>query len=517
MGGSLLQLVAVGAQDDYLTQNLSGNPQENYFKAKYHKHYNFAIETIEQTLNSKTVSNREQTATITRSGDLITNSYITLSKATFGFSEGDIFDMIDKVEVEIGSVLIDTHYGDWNAIWAELTTPGSKIDGYRNMLVENSGSVDNSSGLIYYPLNFWFCRNPGLALPLISLQLHEVKINIKWGTIPINTNAKLWIDYVFLDDELRKHYAGNSHEYLIEQVQRQSNNANSNSIRMYFNHPVKELIWVNSGSADGFSLGCQFAPIGNSGFSTNNGVYTPSTIDDDSNIKITLNGHDRVSFKEAKYFKIIHPYQHHTRVPGPKRKILHFNTCSPSTSWSLTSQAAILYTAHCYMRILSVDLAVQTPAASSATASLVHGSSLSSGLTVSQTIVSSLALGTADTNTNYEATNSYVSIVPPGHIIGLLGSSTLAAFEGSLTITYEELPRLIGGDRFNPSNIYCYSFALHPEKHQPSGTCNFSRIDAAYLQSNNNFGGSSSSLKIFAINYNVLRIMGGMGSLAFSN
>jgi hypothetical protein len=138
-------------------------------------------------------------------------------------------------------------------------------------------------------------------------------------------------------------------------------------------------------------------------------------------------------------------------------------------------------------------------------------------LSVSQTIVSSLALGTADTNTNYEATNSYVSIVPPGHIIGLLGSGSLTAFEGSLTITYEELPSLIGGDRFNPNNIYCYSFALHPENHQPSGTCNFSRIDTAYLQSNNNFGGSSSSLKIFAVNYNVLRIIGGMGSLAFSN
>ena len=79
------------------------------------------------------------------------------------------------------------------------------------------------------------------------------------------------------------------------------------------------------------------------------------------------------------------------------------------------------------------------------------------------------------------------------------------------------MPLLIGGSNTDLANIYCYSFALKPEEHQPSGTCNFSRIDNAQMIFNDNIGNSSSSLKVFAVNYNVLRIMSGMGGLAYSN
>ena len=174
-----------------------------------------------------------------------------LSKSTFGFSEGDIYDMIDRIEIEIGSVLTDTL---WRLeCFIRTYYPESKLMGIEICLLKILVLLIMLQNNL---LSSTFGFRTGLALPLISLQLHEVKINIKWELA--NTTA-IMMDYAFLDEDLRKQYVGNSHEYLIEQVRDKPTTLLLNSIRMYFNHPVKELIWVNSGSPDGYSLSCQFA------------------------------------------------------------------------------------------------------------------------------------------------------------------------------------------------------------------------------------------------------------------
>ena len=137
--------------------------------------------------------------------------------------------------------------------------------------------------------------------------------------------------------------------------------------------------------------------------------------------------------------------------------------------------------------------------------------------------------GSAQSVTNGVLNSDYTAIVGPcivddgtattSRYIGLdnLGSPRAAA-RGNFEVELEELPTLIAGDCANTSDIYCYSFALKPEEHQPSGTCNFSRIDVAKLISDQNFSASATSvIKVFAVNYNVLRIMSGMGGLAYSN
>ena len=386
MGGGLMQLVAYGAQDIYLT----GNPQITFFKVVYRRHTNFSMEAIEQTWNGSQLTTGRCTATISRNGDLVHKMYIELVNGggTDVDNPGSFF--VENVELEIGGQKIDKHSGDWMETWAELTQPnpsgtvgaGTSTFGATGTLFQATtgmggicGASNNTAYQIFVPLQFWFCRNPGLALPLIALQYHEVKVILdhrgtSMGSSAITTN-KLWCDYIYLDTDERRRFAQVSHEYLIEQVQQQT--WSSTNTDLNFNHPVKELIWSEGKGAD-----------------------TPDTTRDilsGSNWKLKLNGHDRFAARDYRYFTRVQVLQHHTG-----------------------------------------------------------------------------------------------------------GSLTVAA---------------AGASGKHGDSIGVYSFALKPEEHQPSGTCNFSRIDNAQLEGTDLAGGGT--LNVYAVNYNVLRIMSGMGGLAYSN
>jgi hypothetical protein len=437
MGGGLMQLVAYGAQDIYLT----GNPQITFFKVVYRRHTNFSMESIEQTFNGTPARCARVSCTISRNGDLVHKMHLRFQNSAEGECVCDASgvrvgcnvpcspiplvddstnadgtsrnanDLIKSVEVEIGGQRIDKHYGDWLNIWAQLNTPVSKNDGLSSMLHLDMGTFS------YVPLRFWFNRNPGLALPLIALQYHEVKLNVEFtkaaeelsgcgGTCEKTPAAidnrmsktKLFVDYIYLDTDERRRFAQVSHEYLIEQLQftgsKALESAGTVSERLNFNHPVKELIWratgaVTKANADNFSLDV-------SGRITDLDQTTSVCATGQWNdITLQLNGHERFTPRHSEYFRLVQPYEHHTQVP----------------------------------------------------------------------------------------------------------------------VT---------------SGIHVYSFALKPEEHQPSGTCNFSRIDNAVLKCNgantwDTTGADESSaivnpiLNIYAVNYNVLRIMSGMGGLAYSN
>ena len=430
MGGGLMQLVAYGAQDIYLT----GNPQITFFKVVYRRHTNFAVESIEQTFNGQADFNKRVTATISRNGDLIQQMYLevilpactgmtTTTSNVWTYGVGNA--LIKQAEIEIGGQLIDRQYGDWMNIWTELTTPAGKRAGYDAMVGNNApsnaatqtGGVSfNTPNRLYVPLQFWFNRNPGLALPLIALQYHEVKLNleIRASGDLVNTTGsatalvipslacKLYVDYVYLDTDERRRFAQVSHEYLIEQVQFTGSESipaasGAKNITLNFNHPVKELIWVHTTTAFASSN----SATGNRWF--NYSGSTSASLDSFTTGLLQLNGHDRFSVRFADYFRKVQNYEHHTRCPRVGDEL--------------------------------------------------------------------------DVNDNRQ------------------------------------------------QYIYSYSFALSPEEHQPSGTCNFSRIDNAVLQLG--YGADSTTsqaalaaamnLNIYAVNYNVLRIMSGMGGLAYSN
>jgi hypothetical protein len=420
MTGGLMQLVAYGAQDIYLT----GNPMITYFKVVYRRHTNFAMESIQQTFNGTPAFNNRVTALISRNGDLVSGMMMEIVLPNLdetGAGAGNAryhhdvgHHLLKQVEIEIGGQLIDRHYGDWFEIWAQLTVPASKELGYRWMIGQDLRAANsNDTGLqlegaavtgrkIYVPLQFWFCRNIGLALPLIALQYHEVKVNIQFAAqgdvlvgTPATTNltASLWVDYVYLDTDERRRFAQVSHEYLIEQLQLNSEayptsgaaNTISKTVDLNFNHPVKELVWVCKDTINGQVLQSSRYILGNEAMGARDN-FTGASMEGSNpvnNAILQLNGHDRFAQRDGAYFNKVQPYQAHTRIPAS-----------------------------------------------------------------------------------------------PG--------------------------------------INVYSFALKPEEHQPSGTCNFSRIDNVKLRLTlgNVEGGN---ILVFATNYNVLRVMSGMGGLAYSN
>ena len=404
MGGGLMQLVAYGAQDIYLT----GNPQITFFKVVYRRHTNFSMETISQTINgnSKNTTGGSSTVTISRNGDLVHKVYVNFKTA----DKNNFLSSLDQVELEIGGQRIDRHSGQWLATWLDLSTPAGRAYEVSTLIGDQGtvtdltspgiGSIDGKVQVAQLPLQFWFCRNPGLALPLIALQYHEVKLKFEWKGIADTAASDFDVlcDYIYLDTDERRRFAQVSHEYLIEQVQEQTETVDvsgSANLRLNFNHPVKELIWsFGAGTPTNALMGAATNPVGSGS--------SPATA------RLQLNGHDRFADMPMEYFGLRQCIDYHSAVPGPNL-----------------------------------------------------GQTLEGG---------------------------YISS----------GNNT----SGSVCSDFKNA-------------VYVYSFALKPEEHQPSGTCNFSRIDNAKLICSDT--GNGTTCKIFAVNYNVLRIMSGMGGLAYSN
>lgn len=462
MGGGLLQLVAHGAQDAYLT----GNPHITFWKVLYKRHTNFAIEAMRVNFTGAPVYGQRVVATVNRNADLVWKTYVEVTLPdtelpnpvgsvsyandtvwTYGARRRLGYVLLQQIEVEIGGQIIDRQYGEWLYLWETLTADydtSSKLDSMTGGAQYGTTSDSNDCGgrpnVLYIPLQFWFNRNPGLALPLIALQYHEVRFNITLGNatdlVTANTQATgttisyaasrlpalkdmaLYLDYVYLDVDERRRFAQESHEYLIEQLQyegQQQITTSSARLDLTLNHPIKELVWVFQDQrlvdcGDTTLTNIPLPAAANGGSTTTvtgtaNSYTQPFTYSDIVNrCRLQINGTDRFDERFGDYFWKVQPYQHHT------------------------------------------------------------------------------------------------------------GGSTSA------------WPKSVSPSRDNPINVY--SFAIQPEEHQPSGTCNFSRIDSATLVFDSVTSGAAGTFpskaypynfRMYAVNYNIFRIMSGMGGLAYSN
>ena len=565
MGGGLMQLVAYGAQDVYLT----GNPQITFWKVTYRRYTNFAMESIEQTFNGQADFGRRVTCTISRNGDLAFRTYLQVTLPEINqtmrnqpaltgtgqkYWQNEVYarwldfpgeQLISQVEVEIGGQRIDRQYGDWMHIWNQLTLTAEQERGYYKMIGNTTqltfitdpsfsdidGPCDSNAPrqvctprnalpetTLYVPFLFWYCRNPGLALPLIALQYHEVKINLDirpideclWAVSTLNdcapgqsvkvttaynqslVAASLYVDYVFLDTDERRRMAQNPHEYLIEQLQftgDESVGSSSNKIKLNFNHPCKELIWVvqpdanvdycssllcnellnkilgaqpfnytdavdalpnavhSFGGPNSVAGGAPGNPLQSNAFIGTDGLFVDPGAEDVTGAWLWNNIPSGVMGEDGAYS--IGRYGHTPQEPDQ-------STVSDAGTFVLTETSLNL---HCWGE--------------------------------NPVVTAKLQLNGQDRFSEREG--SYFDLVQP----------------------YQAHTR-------NPdTGINVYSFALRPEEHQPSGTCNFSRIDNATLQlvlSNATVEGTSTAkVRVYATNYNVLRIMSGMGGLAYSN
>lgn len=432
MSAALHQLIVPGVQDAYLT----GTPQITYFKLQYKRHTNFAMESIEQTVNSFDFGRDTLSVNVSRNADLVYSGYMevtlpaitgTTGTDTPVWNNGVGYHLFRKMELMVGGQTIETQYGEWMQIYNELSVSSDRRAGLNTMVgsVDVSDSISTETALslnnnatnaktLLVPLQFYFNRNPGLALPIVALQYHE--INIKLSTRPLNqlchaidaafapvvptnplTNAsppqmKMYLDYIYLGSEERQALVNSKQEILFEQVQQlpaggalPQSSAATGSVNLDFNHPVKELVWFHRGdnNTNGTSASTVYCALdnwtGGTGAAFDGVAIT-------ANHAITFSGSDRVKSRGDAYFNLLQPYQHHTRVP-----------------------------------------------------------------------------------------------TLPG--LGM------------------------------------YSFALRPEEHQPSGSANFSRIDTGKL----NFTGSGltgtagqTQVTVYALNYNVFRVSGGVGGTAYN-
>jgi Large eukaryotic DNA virus major capsid protein/Major capsid protein N-terminus len=451
MAGGLMQLVAYGAQDVYLT----GQPKVTFFQAVYKRHTNFAMENIQQTVNGTPSNGGRVSVTIARNGDLVGDMYIRLVPVTTLFQTSTNTGAPDAcwvaeraiadIELTIGGQRIDKHYQTWWRLYAELFLSESEKINYGKMTSASNPTQDPTNpSHVYLPLLFFFNRNPGLYLPLIALQYHEVRLDFdltSYFTSYFGSSAfDVWANYVYLDTEERRRFAQKGHEYLIEQVQHTGGDsitatfqgnptgaAQTQTIRLSFNHPVKELIWCYTNTAS----------------TANNSLWNFST--SCANVNVTCDARPHVA---------IAALPHTTGAP----------------------------------RVFSNTLTITNGATLSSNIGWVEeGSSVASGVEVGPLYNFKLVLNGQDRFK--EQAGKYFNQYQP-------------------YVYHSGVPY---------PGIYVYSFALQPEEHQPTGTCNFSRIDNAQVTINLKNNTTTLLQKMFAVNYNILRIQSGMGGLSFSN
>jgi len=539
-----MQLVAYGAEDLYLT----GNPQITNFKIVYRRHTNFAMEYIEQyfyTLPNYNPTKRTQgKIKIERNADLLHDVYFVYDTPNIRFPIEDYDNLtpddvnfkwvrdlgnniIYSVEISIAGNRLDIQYGQWMQIWNELTITESKKSSYNRMVGnfykmrpghstfypnKDNGTILNTtipSTRLYIPLNFWFCKNPGLAIPLIALQYDELYIYFEFNPLNYlftigkenlspsaffspgnvnsnsdpdsfvsqlvaagfnqqnifnefiqgtwNQNSFLLANYVYLDDDERRKFAQSSHEYLIHQVQRRvftgiKSGTNTKELDMF--HPVKELIWV----------------------------FQKDSVKD-------LNDWGNYTFLDLHndYKNMMEEYNN------------KFDFLDQQSDVNFMAQN------NNFIRQNEINPVRQ------------DCSFLGSGMS------------------NTLAFNDYVNTMLSAKLI----FNGHDRFEERDHTFFNALQAFKYHTHSAPAGVYIYSFALNPEEFQPSGTSNFSRLNKIEMQFKirkdiceddliplnpiDDVNGAiptnpvNYNFYIYAVNYNVFRIMGGMGSIAFAN
>ena len=622
-----MQLVAYGAQDVYL----SGNPQITFFKVVYRRHTNFSVEPIQQTWNGAADFGRTVTCNINRNGDLITNMYIVVSLSavksntslssekgvnapanSWGYVKRLGHALINWCKIEIGGSQIDQHYGDWLNIWYELTHKVGQERGYSQMIgdvpaLTNVDSNGKPAYTLYIPLQFWFNRNNGLALPLIALQYHDVRVTVMFRNITecinyrgkvvpslpgLMSDSSLVIDYIYLDAEERKRFAQASHEYLIEQLQftgSETITSNSNNFRLNFNHPCKYLVWAPQ--LDRYSTPQQWISYAFDGnwqntldqfakllwlSSQNNLVFTNQSGVNTAGLPTAVSG------SPASVSSILDIKTFNVNAYGCAIGLNH-SLASASGVYTVGDLSDGFYSSKLDSTISKLLTKIQVKGVIT---DIIVGSTTGSSLSapggfiycanstnttppsmetllnnvLNNIIVVNNSLTISDISKNL---NQLLALFPSSSLgyapAAVLDAASLTVvnwcnygnnLDGSDNPVTTSKLQLNGHDRFQARDgsyfnyvqpyqhfsntpadgINIYSFSLKPEDHQPSGSCNFSRIDNATLNlmygtRNANsttwftdYAGSNGSLvNIYTMNYNVLRVMSGMAGTAYSN
>jgi len=334
--GTLIEIIAKGSQDAYLI----GNPQMSYFKAVYKRHTNFAMEPITQLFSEIPDFGKRATCIIDKKADLLNDIILDVELPALvpnvSWVNGIGYFMIEYIELQMGGELIDKISGTLLDAWMELNTEF----GIKNILYNMIGKYttfnkNTQTGIkhLLIPLPFWFTRGVERSLPLVALQYTDIKIIVQfkpfdkcWFKLtapefipPSNisiTSASLICNYIYLDTFERQKVATQQiTDYLIEQFQENviyqiiTNTLNIH-IPIYFNHPVKELIWLYI-SQDTFNNNDYYNYSSIVNYNTINAVKSEPF----NKCQLRFNGNERFEYLPANYFYLYQPYRYHSCGP----------------------------------------------------------------------------------------------------------------------------------------------------------------------------------------------------------
>lgn len=587
----MLQIISVGIQDNALTKI----PELTFWKASYKQYSPFAIESIEQIFQGQCDFGRKSVAIVGRAGDLMGQTILQATLPSIDPSLGDtntkyfksnstatnvIYarwldfigeQMLQEVSIDIGGNTITKYYGDYMHIWNQLSLPESKIDAYYKMIghttqltyltdphfapINGPCSAASAPGQVcvprntlpettlYIPLMFWFCQNPGMALPILALQFHEVRINISfrplleclWAVTSLSPSsgastaarnaynqslvaASLYIDYTFCEVEERKFFVGTPHEYLFDQLQFSGDltvGVASARLNVNLSHPVQEIIFVaqpdiNVDYCSAFDSGEPlFNQLGVQAFN-----YTDA-LDALPNAIHAFGSPDAINdtyTADKSSYGVMVPY----RSPSGQTSFMFQQPSAPAIKTTdgkvfnsaaneatrYTSGKDDVYAANVFATV-NYDDDGKDATGNVRSEEYLVGLSDPAIYVISETafkmhcwgenpvITCRLSINNTDRFTDREG--SYFDLFQPFQV------HTRAASSG----------------------INVYSFAINPEALQPSGTLNFSRVDNAYLivtlSSAAIFATSTCRFRIYGRGKNILRIIGGMCGVAFAS
>ena len=238
MSDGISQLVAIGAQDAFLT----GNPEISFFRSTYKRHTNFSHVTTRQVIQGNPSNNAMSTVRFERKGDLLNHVYILCTEDRTANALANWSNIVSSVDLLIGGQVIDTQYPEFSENLApELLA--------QNLSKSSSG---NRSGATsdFFPLRFSFFENCQSAIPLVSLQYHDVEIRINWGTITGDKKFEVYTNFIYLDTEERQILSNSPQNILMTQIQK-APFSNVHIMDLSFNHPIKYLAMSNTTPVSG--------------------------------------------------------------------------------------------------------------------------------------------------------------------------------------------------------------------------------------------------------------------------
>lgn len=547
MAGGIIQLVAYGPQDMYLTNN----PQITFFKVVYRRHTNFSMQQFEIPVNNP-LFGYSSYIEIHRLGDLISQIYLKITIPPYKPNTGKFawvhrlgHAIVNNIKIEIGESKIDKHTGLWLDIWYELTKKWKNDENY----MKNIGDVNVMTSLnsnqkplydLYIPLKFWFNMYIGLALPLISIQYHKIKLTITFENInnlvvydsKYNVNdlenikirsSSFLINYIYLDDIERKKYATYDNDYLIEQLQYIDDiNVISNLIREKINfvNPVKELIWcVINGH---FISQKKFLCYSNN--SWNDALYYAALNIMQNSIQLlqsaifgvndigeqTLISPGISPPNPDVWYEIVANSNGYT----PNGLIYVVNE-SPSLSLYINTKSVTFGNVN-YIDKIKCTIHVSNN-------NTISINNLSSSLTIEDISIPTNYLNDTRINSDDITVNMFSNygIYVNGEVNPILYASlennSQERFKKRKGNFYNYLHPEMHHTSIPKDGINVYSFSVKPELHQPSGTCNFSTIENIFLnlQVMDNVINDKSKLCIFVKSYNILRISYGLAALSY--